>query len=93
MKDRSRFILALLKIKRNSLFQTSLDKVEKIALKLELKAVDKELLDAMYKRYIERWQQREHPLYGEDREEPFSEDDWQDIEKNTGKKIIRNKVK
>ena len=56
--------------------------------------MSRELLDAMYDRYVKRWQESKHNLhYSEEGQKPFSEDDWKEIEEKSGASIIRNEIK
>jgi len=67
---------------------SSLEKVQSIAHSLGLQPISSNLLDAMYSKYKEKWQK-----YTEgEHERHFSDEDWQDIERLSGERVVRNQV-
>jgi len=72
-----------------------LSRVNEIAGKLSLQPLSREMLDAMYKQYVQNWQKYYtskgyYPDEGHDGY--FSEEDWKEIESTSNEKVIKNQI-
>jgi len=67
----------------------SIDQVNEVAGKLGIHPLSKVLLDAMYKKYVEHW---EEYYNSQDNGRHFSEDDWKEIESTSKESLVKNRI-